>query len=110
LGIAASIIVAYATAQLSPRAQREKIRAELQFEFSIETAIRQLLGTQGWELHSFEHIKRHIRLENDTRLRELLLRAGAIAFDGMDDNGRKVEKWGLLKLNEHRLAKKANMD
>ena len=112
-GVLASVAVAFMTAQLSLRAQRERmemeqtdrlnhLREELKLEYSIETAIKQLLGKQGWEFREFKTIHNHfVGMEKNT-LREHLVRAGATSFK--DDND--VVKWGLLELNLKRLAKK----
>lgn len=85
-------------------AQLERLREQLKLEYSVETAIQRLLGKQGWELRRFETIEHHVRGFSSDKLREHLVRAGAIAFE--DDDG--IEKWGLLKLNTHRLARKGS--
>ena len=108
LGVLASVIVAFVTAQLSLRAQRERmereqtdrldhLREELKLEYSIETAIKHLLNNENYKKQSLKKIKHHIRgFENDDELRRHLVRAGAVAFGGEGDD----EKWGLLSLNK----------
>lgn len=102
LALIASIITAFVTAMLASQREQKKLREELKLDYSIETAIRQLLKEQGWPLRSFDAIKHHIRGFPDDKLREYLVRSGAIAFE--DEEG--VEVWGLLELNKDRLAKK----
>ena len=114
--IIASIIVAYVTANYQSRHEHMRVREELKLERSAEAAIVQLLDRQGWELRSFMTIKSHIRGFEDDELRRLLVRSGAIAFqqlpseraleDPNRDNPYKLEKWGLLKNNAHRLERK----
>ncbi len=116
VAILASIIVAYLTAHYQSRHEHVRIREELKLETSTEAAIIHLLDRQGWELRSFYTIKSHIRGFEDDELRRLLVRSGAIAFqqspserdpnDPLREDPDKLERWGLLKKNTHRLVKK----
>ena len=114
-GILGAVIVAYVTAQFTARRERDNLRQELKLEYSIETAIIQLLGKQGWKQRSIKAIKRHIRGFADDELRQYLVRAGAVAFEGRPDpdsgerskDPEEQELWGLLKNNVDSLAKKS---
>lgn len=106
-GIAASVIVAAATAMITLRFEREKLRAalklereklreELKLEYAIETAIRHLLENKNYQRRSLGKIKRHLKgFPSDDDLRMALIRAGAVAVSGEGDD----ELWGLLERN-----------
>jgi len=47
-----------------------------------EVAIRSLLRPKEWELRSFGAIKRRMGGFDDDELRRLLVRAGALSFEG----------------------------
>jgi hypothetical protein len=47
-----------------------------------EVAIRSLLWPKEWELRSFGAIKRRMGGFDDDELRRLLVRAGALSFEG----------------------------
>lgn len=96
-GIVGSIIVAYITARLTARREKELLREELKLDYSIETAVIHLLENQNYQKRSFKKIKHHLRgFKNDDALRMALMRAGAVAFGGEDEE----EFWGLLSRNE----------
>jgi hypothetical protein len=59
-----------------------KLMTDLRTEFMAEAAIKSLLEVPGWELRSFEAIKKRIGAFDDTHLRGLLVRSGAIQFWG----------------------------
>jgi hypothetical protein len=82
------------------RAQEAKLRTELRTEFMAEEAIRLLLEHEDWTLRSFEEIKRRIRGFDDDELRQLLVRAGAVAFERTRGGD---EMWGLRERNRGRL-------
>lgn len=103
IGVIGTLVGAYFTAQWAAKSERDKIREELKLEYSVERAITHLLTEQGWPLRTFSIIKYHIRGFDDDKLREHLVRAGAIAFEDQDN----IEVWGLLELNKERLTKKA---
>ncbi|MEL6218643.1 MAG: hypothetical protein AAFR79_09275 [Pseudomonadota bacterium] len=102
LSILGSVIVAYFTAQYTSNLQKEKIREELKLEFSIETALKKLLNDQGWKFRTFDAVRYHIKGLEDDKIREHLLRAGAIAF--RDEKGNEI--WGLLSIVEPHLGRK----
>jgi len=62
-----------------------------------ETAIKELLGSEGWKRRTFDAIKKRIGGYDDDGLRRLLVRSGAIRFHRKSDN---VELWGLLEKNK----------
>ncbi|HUA10412.1 MAG TPA: hypothetical protein VMA83_00225 [Solirubrobacteraceae bacterium] len=95
-----SIVVSVVAAVGSFRLQRSRLRDELRTEFMAETAIRDLLLHDDWRLRSFQVIAHRIRGFEDDELRRLLIRAGAVCFDGKDG----AEMWGLRTRNEDRLA------
>jgi len=61
-----------------------------------EQAVNQLLQAEEWKKRSFEAIKRRIGGFEDNELRQLLVRAGAIRFEGEGDR----ELWGLVERND----------
>ncbi len=78
--------------------QRERLRTELKLEFSIETAIRELLLDPRFKerQRTFEAIKKRLDIfEDDRELRKHLVRAGAIRFVRKEDG---AELWGLREL------------
>lgn len=97
LGIIGAGIVAYITARLTSRREKELLREELKLDYSIETAITHLLQNSNYQKRSLKIIKHHLRgFKNDDALRMALMRAGAVAFGGEDED----ELWGLLSRNE----------
>jgi len=76
--------------------QEARLRTELRTEFMAEEAIRALLSHEDWTLRSFEAIKRRVKGFDDNELRQLLVRAGAVAFERRDSS---TELWGLREKN-----------
>ncbi|MEO9460103.1 MAG: hypothetical protein ABJG56_14065 [Lentilitoribacter sp.] len=93
-----SSVVGYVVAE-------RRLRAELQLEDSLETAVRHLLS-KGWPLRSFDVLKHHLRGFQDDELRQLLVRSGAVAF--IDPDGREL--WGLLDENSKKLATRDQLE
>ena len=111
--IAAVIAVAmsFVVALLTARSSRERLRAEMRTEFMAEEAIHQLIQNEKWMRRSFRVIRYHIRGFTDDELRKMLVRAGAVAFDGQKPvDGEPVEYWGLRTLNADLLGYKAVTD
>lgn len=79
--------------------QRERLKTELKTEFMAEEAIKSLLENDKWKKRSFSAIKKRIRGFEDSELRKLLVRAGAVCFEGEDE----TELWGLKSKNEEDL-------
>jgi hypothetical protein len=79
---------------------RERLEAENRLANATAQAVKELLVLPGWELRSFEAIKKHIPGFEDNELRKVLLAAGAISFR---QKGTGKELWGLRELNARRL-------
>ncbi len=89
--------LAYVTAFLTVRNQKEILREELKLEYSVETAIIHLLQNPNYTKRGFKKIKHHLRgFKDDDDLRMALIRAGAVAFSGSGNE----EVWGLLSRNQ----------
>jgi len=91
-----SICVAVLTSVASFLVQERKLRADLRTEFMAERAIAELLGCQQWEKRSFDEIRKRIGGFDDEELRKLLVRAGAVRFEG--ENSKEL--WGLIQRNK----------
>jgi hypothetical protein len=90
-----SIVSVFGTSRL----QAERLRTELRTQFMAEEAIRQLLLHDEWRQRSFTAVKRRVGGFSDDELRQLLVRAGALRFEGSDGD----ELWGLRERNQDRL-------
>jgi hypothetical protein len=64
-----------------------------------EQAIRDLLSREDWRLRSFTAIQQRLGGFNEDELRRLLVRAGALRFEGNEGQ----EMWGLRQRNQDRL-------
>lgn len=83
--------------------QERQIRADLELqqqrmrtEFMAEQAVRQLLEHEAYTKRQFKTIRRKIAGFEDDELRKLLVRAGAVRFEGDGEE----EYWGLISRNE----------
>lgn len=96
------MVVAFVSANIARKAAREaheaqlqaqehRLRTEWKTEYMAEEAIHELLSIENWEQRRFGAIKFRIRGFSDNELRQLLVRAGAIALGGRGD----AEWWGL---------------
>lgn len=94
-----ALLVATGTSIASFYVQREKLRQELRTEFMAEQAIVALLEHPQWTLRSFEAIRARVGGFEDQALQQLLVRAGALRFDG---DGKEL--WGLRRRNLERLS------
>jgi hypothetical protein len=83
-----ALLVALVTSLATSRREQQRLRVELRTQFMAEAALIQLLRHPQWELRSFD------------ALRQLLVRAGALRFEG--PNGQEL--WGLRDRNEPRLS------
>ena len=97
---AVALVVAAITTLTGFRLQRDRLRVELRTQFMAEEAIRQLLLDERWKLRSFERIKRRVGGFDDDELRQLLVRAGALRFQGRSGE----ELWGLRQRNLDQLG------
>jgi hypothetical protein len=92
---AITLLVAVRGERERRRLQDSRLRTELRTEFMAEEAIRALLMHDRWRKRNFTEIKRRIRGFDDNALRQLLVRSGAVAFTGRNDE----ELWGLRERN-----------
>lgn len=76
--------------------QERKLKTELRTEFMAEGVARVLLQNERWKKGSFEEIKKRLGGFEDDELRKILVRAGAVRFEG--DGGK--EFWGLIVRNK----------
>jgi hypothetical protein len=65
-----------------------------------EEAIRSLLLHDNWRKRSFAAIKAKVGGFSDDELRQLLVRSGALRFEGPEGE----ELWGLRERNQDRLT------
>ena len=89
------IVVAALTSVLAFAIQERKLRAELRTEFMAEAAAKHLLSSPDWRKRSFDAIKQRLGGFTDDELRKILVRAGAVRFEGRD-----AELWGLVERNK----------
>ena len=75
--------------------QERKLKMELRTEFMAEQAAKLLLQTDKWQKRSFEEIKKRLGGFDDVELRKILVRAGAVQFEG----SQSKELWGLISRN-----------
>jgi hypothetical protein len=97
--IIVSIITALITGLVTFAIQERKLKWELRTEFMAEQAARALLEHEKWNMRSLEEIKKRIGGFDDNELRRILVRAGAVKFDGNDGK----ELWGLISKNKDKL-------
>jgi hypothetical protein len=76
-----------------------KAQLENRTLFQAERVAHELLMMPEWELRSFDAIKRRLGGFEDEQIRQILIRAGALKFEGKGGE----EMWGLLERNRHRL-------
>jgi hypothetical protein len=95
-----ALLVAMVTSVATSRREQRKIHFELRTEFMAEAALTELLRHPRWELRSFEAIRSRVGGFTDDELRQLLVRAGALRFEGPHGE----ELWGLRDRNERRLT------
>jgi hypothetical protein len=90
---------------VSFRLQRDRLRQENRTEFMAEQALVELLDHKDWTLRSFTAIQKRVGGFGDDALRQLLVRAGALCFEGKygpyGENGASArqEMWGLRRNN-----------
>ena len=94
-----TIVVAFFTSIATYLLQERKLRTELRTEFMAEQAAKKLLESPIWKLRSFDEIKKRLAGFEDNELRKILVRSGAVCFDG--DGGKEL--WGLISKNESSL-------
>ncbi len=93
-----SAITAFITALVTFIIQERKLKVEMikvRTEFMAEQAAKQLLESEQWQRRSFERIQKRLGGFEENELRKILVRAGAVRFEG--DDGK--EYWGLISRN-----------
>ena len=89
-------VVACLTGIITFIIQERKLRADLRTEFMAERALLELLESPKWDKRTFAEIAKRIGGFEPDELRKLLVRAGAVRFEG---EGEK-ELWGLVSRNK----------
>jgi hypothetical protein len=91
-----SLVVAAITSIATYVIQERKLKAEFRTEFMAEQAAKKLLESPKWEKRSFDEIKKRLAGFDDNELRKILVRSGAVRFEG--ENSKEL--WGLISKNE----------
>jgi hypothetical protein len=103
MNMVATIITAAITAAITGLVtfaiQERKLKTELRTEFMAEEAAKTLLQNDQWQKRSFDEIKKRLGGFSDDELRKILVRAGAVRFEGKQGN----ELWGLISRNKDAL-------
>jgi len=94
-----SIVVAFFTSIATYLLQERKLKTELRTEFMAEQAAKKLLESPKWKMRSFDEIKKRLAGFEDNELRKILVRSGAVRFEG--ENSKEL--WGLISKNEDTL-------
>lgn len=97
--ILTSILVALITSVATYAIQERKLKAELRTEFMAEQVAKKLLENPKWKMRDFDQIKKRLAGFDDNELRKILVRSGAVRFEGEDGK----ELWGLISKNEDSL-------
>lgn len=97
--IITAAITAVITGLVTFAIQERKLKTELRTEFMAEEAAKALLENEHWQKRSFEEIKKRLGGFDDDELRKILVRAGAVRFEGPE----KKELWGLISRNKDAL-------
>lgn len=97
--IITAAVTATITGFLTFAVQERKLKTELRTEFMAEEAARTLLQNERWKKRSFEEIKMRLGGFSDDELRKILVRAGAVRFEGTESK----ELWGLISRNKDAL-------
>ena len=92
-----SVFAAFITAIATFAIQERKLKAELRTEFMAEQAAKSLLENPKWKKRSFSEIKKRLGGFDDDELRKILVRAGAVRFEGKHGT---EELWGLISRNQ----------
>ncbi len=94
--IITSILVALITSIATYALQERKLKTELRTEFMAEQVAKKLLESPKWTMRSFDEIKKRLAGFDDNELRKILVRSGAVRFEG--EGGKEL--WGLISKNE----------
>ncbi len=88
-------ITALITGLITFALQERKLKTELRTEFMAEQAAKSLLENEKWRKRSFDEIKKRLGGFEDNELRKILVRSGAVKFEGSEGK----ELWGLISRN-----------
>ncbi len=94
--ILTSVLVAVITSIATYAIQERKLKTELRTEFMAEQVVKKLLEFPQWKMRSFDEIKKRLTGFDDNELRKILVRSGAVCFEG--ESGKEL--WGLISKNE----------
>jgi len=94
-----AIITAVITGLVTFALQERKLKWELRTEFMAEQAAKALLEHDDWNMRSLEEIKKRLGGVDDSELRKILVRAGAVKFESNDGK----ELGGLIYKNKDKL-------
>lgn len=97
--IITAAITAVITGLVTFAIQERKLKTELRTEFMAEEATKALLQNEKWQKRSFEEIEKRLGGFSDDELRKILVRAGAVRFEGSEGE----ELWGLISRNKDAL-------
>ncbi len=97
--ILTAIVVAFFTSIATYLLQERKLKTELRTEFMAEQAAKKLLESPKWTMRNFDEIKKRLAGFEDNELRKILVRSGAVRFEGNDGK----ELWGLISKNKSSL-------
>lgn len=97
--VVTALIVAILTSIATYMTQERKLKTELRTEFMAEQVAKRLLEEPKWNMRSFDEIKKRLAGFDDNELRKILVRSGAVRFEG--ENGKEL--WGLISKNEGNL-------
>ena len=97
--ILTSVLVAIITSIAIYALLERKLKTELRTEFMAEQTARNLLESQKWNKRGFDEIKKRLAGYDDDELRKILVRSGAVRFEGKDGK----ELWGLISRNKDSL-------
>lgn len=97
--IITSAIVAVITGIITFAIQERKLKTELRTEFMAEQVAKSLLENHKWQKRSFDEIKKRLGGFEDDELRKILVRSGAVKFEGSEGK----ELWGLISRNKNDL-------
>ena len=99
LTIITAAITAAITGLVTFAVQERRLKTELRTEFMAEEVAKALLEYEQWRKRSFDEIKKRLGGFGDDELRKILVRAGAVRFEGQ----KGKELWGLISRNKDAL-------
>jgi hypothetical protein len=88
-------------ALIAAGAARAGLKKAYLLEDQTETVLREMLRHPDYKMRSFAQLQHHVPLSDD-KLREALLRAGAVSFKAADG----TVLWGLLENHRDRVFPK----